>query len=81
VWIDTQEGGLKRWQVTPKGTARVAAAGNSVAADRFAITGDLALDLWYAQDHWVKLEFTGSDGSVIDYRLERGVPQLTALAG
>lgn len=81
VWIDTQSGGLKRCQVTPKGTVRIAAAGSSVAADRFAITGDLFLDLWYAQDHWVKLEFAGSDGSIIDYRLERGAPQRIAQAG
>ena len=81
VWIDTQGGGLKRCQVTPKGTVQVAAAGASVAADRFAVTGDLTLDLWYAKDHWVKLEFAGSDGSIIDYRLERGVAQPIALAG
>ena len=81
VWIDTQEGGLKRCMVTPSGTVQVAAAGNKVGADGFAISGDLSLDLWYAGPQWVKLEFKGSDGSVIDYRLERAVPDLVALAG
>ncbi len=81
VWIDTQAGTLKHCQVTPKGTTRVAAADRSLAADRFAITGDLTLDLWYEQDQWVKLEFVGSDGSVIDYRLERGAPRPLARTG
>lgn len=81
VWIDTQEGLLKRCRVSPEGTVQVAAAGSSVGADRFAISGDLTLDLWYAGPQWVKLEFKGSDGSVIDYRLERAVPDLVALAG
>ena len=81
VWIDTQEGVLKRCSVTPTGTVQVAAAGTSVGAEGFGISGDLSLDLWYAGPQWVKLEFTGSDGSLIDYRLERGVPDLALLAG
>lgn len=77
VWIDTQVGALKRCRVTPEGAARAVGAG----AERFAVSGDLTLDLWYAGLHWVKLAFAGSDGSRIDYRLERGVPDLAALAG
>jgi hypothetical protein len=79
VWIDTQEGALKRCQVTPAGTAR--AAGTAAAAERFAVSGDLTLDLWYAGPHWVGLAFKGSDGSRIDYRLEQGMPDLAAFAG
>jgi hypothetical protein len=81
VWIDTQEGALKRCRVTPTGTTQVAAAGTSVGAERYAISGDLTLDLWYAGAQWVKLEFKGSDGSTIDYRLKQAVPDLVALAG
>ena len=77
LWIDTQEGALKRCRVTPEGAAPGAGAG----AERFAVRGDLTLDLWYAGPHWVKLAFAGADGSRIDYRLERGVPDLAALAG
>jgi hypothetical protein len=79
VWIDTQEGALKRCRVSPAGTARP--AGTAAAADRFAVSGDLTLDLWYAGPNWVGLAFAGSDGSRIDYRLEQGVPDLGALAG
>ena len=81
VWIDTQVGRLLHCKVTPRGVTRVAVPGDMVAADGFAVTGDLTLDLWYARDHWVKLEFKGSDGSIIAYRLERAVPQLITLAG
>lgn len=81
VWIDTQRGRLLDCKVTPVASERVLAAGRDLPADRFAVTGDLTLDLWYAKDHWVKLDFKGEDGSTIDYRLERGVPQLIAMAG
>lgn len=80
VWIDTQVGRLLSCKVAPMGTTQVLAAGTQVAADGFAVTGDLTLNLWYAKDHWVKLHFPGSDGSSIDYRLERGVRELIVLA-
>ena len=41
VWIDTQVGRLLHCKVTPRGVTRVAAPGNMVAADGFAVTGDL----------------------------------------
>ena len=61
------------------GPAQILASGRELPADGFAVTGDLTLDLWYAKDHWVQLHFPGSDGSSIDYRLERAVPQLIAM--
>jgi hypothetical protein len=81
VWIDTQAGRLLDCKVAPAGAERVPAGSRDLPADRFKVTGDLTLDLWYAKDHWVKLDFKGEDGSTIDYRLERGVPQLIAMAG
>jgi Family of unknown function (DUF6134) len=80
VWIDTQVGRLLSCKVAPTGPEQVLAAGRNLPADGFAVTGDLTLDLWYAKDHWVKLHFAGSDGSGIDYRLERAVPGLIAMA-
>ena len=56
------------------------AAGRTVDADRFAVTGDLTLDLWYDGSQWVGLSFPGPDGSPIDYRLERGDSQPAAAA-
>lgn len=71
-WIDTQGGRLLRCAISPRGVEQVDAAGRTVAADRFAVTGDLTLDLWYDRSQWVGLAFPGPDGSPIDYRLERG---------
>ena len=41
VWIDTQVGRLLHCKVTPRGVSRIAAPGDMVAADGFAVTGDL----------------------------------------
>ncbi|MFL5337580.1 MAG: DUF6134 family protein [Geminicoccaceae bacterium] len=71
VWIDSQNGQLLNCRVAPMGPAMVPVAGQTVAADGFAVTGDLAIDLWYAGERWVKLGFAGPDGSAIEYRLER----------
>lgn len=70
-WIDSQAGRLLACTVSPAGTERVQAEGRLVEADRFAVRGDLAIDLWYAGEHWVKLGFDGPDGSRIEYALER----------
>jgi hypothetical protein len=40
-------------------------------AKHFKVRGDLDVDLWYADDRWVKLAFAASDGSRIDYRLTK----------
>ena len=81
VWIDSQNGRLLNCRVAATGPATVAVAGRSVAADGFAVTGDLTIDLWYAGEHWVKLGFVGPDGSTIDYRLERTDRQPGAAGG
>ena len=51
-----------------------------IAADRFAVAGDLQLDLWYVGEQWVKLAFPGPDGTPIDYRLQRSDRPLVATA-
>jgi len=68
-WIDTQNGRIVESSVTGRGTERIEKAGEMVEAERFAVRGDLDVDLWYHDDRWVKLGFTASDGSRIDYRL------------
>ena len=70
-WIDTQGGRLLSCSVSPRGVERIAAVDREVAADRFAVAGDLQLDLWYVGEQWVKLAFPGPDGTPIDYRLQR----------
>ena len=80
-WIDTQSGRLLSCTVTPRGSAQIDAVGQNVAADRFAVTGDLTLDLWYAAEHWVRLESPASDGSTIGYMRDRAPPQVLAALG
>ena len=70
-WIDTQNGRLLSCSVSSRGVERIAAADREIAADRFAVAGDLQLDLWYVGEQWVKLAFPGPDGTPIDYRLQR----------
>ncbi len=67
-WINTQTGEIIRSSVTPLGQDTVEAEGRSVTAERFRLAGDIDLDLWYADERWVKLAFAWPDGSRIDYR-------------
>lgn len=70
-WIDTQEGRIVKSTVEPKGLERIAVADEMREARHFALRGDLEVDLWYADERWVKLAFPASDGSLIDYRLTK----------
>jgi len=68
-WIDTQNGRIVESEVEARGKETIESAGERVEAERFAVRGDLDVDLWYRDDRWVKLGFDASDGSRIDYRL------------
>ena len=68
-WIDTQFGRLRRARVVPAGQGVVPVAGREVTARRFRLEGDLALELWYRDGHWVGLAATAPDGSALTYRL------------
>jgi Family of unknown function (DUF6134) len=68
-WINTQDGKIFRPKVTPAGAEAIPTAkAGPVKANRYALTGDVAMDLWYdARPSWAGLSFTGKDGSVIKY--------------
>jgi hypothetical protein len=70
-WIDTQNGRIVASTVEPVGVEAIEAAGDVLQAKHFKVRGDLDVDLWYADDRWVKLGFDASDGSRIDYRLSK----------
>lgn len=73
-WINPQTGEIIEGVIDPLGTERVEGADGTLEARRYAVTGDIDVDLWYADERWVKLAFDGPDGSRIDYRLvEAGV--------
>jgi len=70
-WIDTQNGRLVQSSVEPHVLEQIAVADEMMEAKHFKVRGDLDVDLWYADDRWVKLAFGASDGSQIDYRLTK----------
>ena len=70
-WINPQDGRLLHPMVGPPTSAEVALAdGRWRAAERYRLTGDARLDLWYdSERHWTALEFDAHDGSHINYEL------------
>ncbi len=68
--LNSQDGAEMAVQVTPMGTETVMAFGQPVDAEKYVMTGDLRLQLWYDQaDRLVKLSFERR-GRQIDYVLE-----------
>lgn len=66
--LDSQDGRTRRLTITPLGREDIEVAGRATAADRFRISGDLEMDLWYLPNgDWAGLEFTAK-GSKITYR-------------
>jgi Family of unknown function (DUF6134) len=67
--IGSQDGGLVRPKVTPKGVAPIPlATGATIPAKGYKLTGDLDLDLWYDEsDGWASMSFTAAEGSLISY--------------
>lgn len=68
-WVDTQFGRLRRARVVPAGEGLVPVGGRELAARRYRLEGDLALELWYREGQWVGLAATAPDGSALLYRL------------
>lgn len=68
-WINPQDGRLLRPQVAPRGQEPVALAdGEKVPANRYDLSGDAVLDLWYdTKAQWTALSFKAGDGSMIRY--------------
>lgn len=70
--LDTQRGIIREVACEPVGQETVTAAGVSVPARHYRMTGDLKADLWYSQaNQWVKLAFEVR-GSEIRYTLSPG---------
>ncbi|MEQ8967293.1 MAG: DUF6134 family protein [Azospirillaceae bacterium] len=70
--LDTQKGTIREVSIAPAGRETVTAAGRQVQATRYAVTGDLTLDVWYSDPgQWVKMYFQAR-GATIDYTLNPG---------
>ena len=67
--LDTQRGYLMDVNTEWLGTETISGAGGSIAANRYRVTGDLDMDIWYSDaGQWVKLDFAAR-GSTISYQL------------
>ncbi len=65
-WIDSQSGRVVESSVQRVGTEIIRYEGRDVACDRYALRGEVDLDLWYGPHGWSKLAFNYG-GSNIDY--------------
>lgn len=69
--LDTQRGRLIDVDIVPAGTEIVLLAGQPVNAQRYKVTGDLELDLWYATDgESAKISFEARGAEVVYARAE-----------
>lgn len=66
--IDSSDGILIDVKTTEVATANLAIDGRTVDAKRYAMTGDLERDIWYAAEsgEWLKLKMKASDDSTIE---------------
>lgn len=70
VLLNTLDGSLMNISVTDHGQDAIEAAGATVTARHYVLTGDLEREPWYdAKGMLVHIRLAGSDGSVVDYRL------------
>jgi hypothetical protein len=69
--LNSQKGTVDRIGVETAGREVVRTAAGSIEATRYRYQGDVRMDQWFdARGRWVKLAFTASDGSVIEYVLQ-----------
>ncbi len=66
-WINTQHGRLVEGRSELVGEEIVEVGGEPVPCERFAIRGDIDLDLWYGPIGWTQLAFTVRGSNHIRY--------------
>jgi hypothetical protein len=68
--INPENGELMKFSVAEKGSEQIMAAGKTITATHYALTGFATIDLWYdSQSVWSALKAAATDNSRIDYRL------------
>lgn len=70
-FLDTQKGRLFTAHADNLGREVVEASGQSIPAEKYDISGDLNLSIWYdtVSSEWVKLEFLARGEHLIEYTL------------
>jgi hypothetical protein len=68
--INPENGELMTFTIADKGTGPIQAAGQTIQATHYALTGPHVIDLWYSeQSIWSALKAVATDNSMIEYRL------------
>jgi hypothetical protein len=68
--INPENGELMTFAIADKGTGPIEAAGRTIEAAQYALTGPATINLWYSQQSiWSALKAVATDNSRIDYRL------------
>ena len=77
--LNTQYGEPFDVSVEHLGRETIEAGGRTIPADRYRLTENLVVDVWYdSADQWVKLAFDAR-GSAIEYVLDAGPPEAPTL--
>ncbi|CAN5446687.1 hypothetical protein BH10PSE6_BH10PSE6_40610 [soil metagenome] len=72
VLLNSQKGIEARVKVTTLGREAVKTSSNTLQAMHYRYDGDLKMDQWFDdRSRWVKTSFKGSDGSTIEYVLQK----------
>jgi hypothetical protein len=75
--LDTQKGRLLDVNVTPEGKEQIVVEGQSLTTQRYRMSGDLRLELWYGPEgQWSRIAFDAK-GSQVVYHLTSD-PQIQA---
>ena len=68
--INTLTGDLNNVVILRKNQERLTCGSRIFPAQRYSYTGDFKTDVWYDEEkRWVGMQFEGSDGSFVDYKL------------
>ena len=66
--INTLTGEISNIEIENLGKFTIIAQGKEISAYKYRYTGDINALVWYTENgRWVKLQFSGKDGSIIDY--------------
>ena len=73
--INTLNGKVANVKIAEIESEQILAEGKTISANRYQYSGDVETTVWYDNaGRWVKMQFNGKDGSVIDYRcIECGI--------
>ncbi|HAJ46960.1 MAG TPA: hypothetical protein DCL54_10310 [Alphaproteobacteria bacterium] len=67
-WMSTQSGKIQRVAVKPRGTESLKSGAAAVQANRYDVSGDLNMSLWFNGRVWTGARFKVSDNNILYVR-------------